>query len=76
MESKSNDNSAALAKMKRMPAFDRIMVKNAANRGNLKKFKLVLSAIKFPIDVVVDMNDFMFTCEFLATDDGMLKHMK
>ena len=76
MESKRNDNSDALAKMKTMTAFDQELTKNAAKGGKVEKFEIVLRDIKFPIDVIVDMNKFMVTCQYLPIEDGMLIHMK
>ena len=70
MATERKDNSDAWAKMKTMEEDDKKSVKSAANSGNVAEFKSILINIKFPTDLIVDMDEFMLSCKHLTTQNG------
>ena len=71
MEIQKKDNSDAFAKMKTVTVTHQKIVKAAAANGNATEFQIVLKTIKFPMNLIVNMDEFKVACKYLVIENGM-----
>ena len=65
---RAEDNQQAADSVCLLSKHYRLFIRRAAETKDMTKFKKTLQNCQFPIDLIVNWNEFRMFCAFLATD--------